>query len=110
MTIEELVLARSIDRVQRSPGHAAKLLSEAERHVQAAAFLADIDPVGAYQLAYDASRKAATALLADRGLRPTARDGHVTVVKGRRSPRVGWVRAVGPDATGAEQARVPDRR
>lgn len=80
MTIDDLIQARSIDRVQRSPGHASKLLAEAERHVKAAALLVEIDPVGAYQLAYDAARKAAMALLADRGLRPTARGGHVAVV------------------------------
>ncbi|MGF1667842.1 MAG: hypothetical protein ACFCVC_16405 [Acidimicrobiia bacterium] len=41
----------------------------------------ELDPVGAYQLAYDASREAAMALLAARGLRPTARGGHVAVVQ-----------------------------
>ena len=37
------------------------------------------DRTGAYQLAYDALRKAATALLAVQGLRATSRGGHVAV-------------------------------
>ena len=81
MTIDEMVESRTLDRVQPSPRHAARLLAEAQRHVVAAATLVELDAIGAYQLAYDASRKAAMAVLADRGLRPTARGGHLALVR-----------------------------
>lgn len=39
-----------------------------------------IDATGAYQLLYDAARKALNAVLAVQGLRATSRGGHVAVV------------------------------
>lgn len=57
------------------------LLEMAGRHVEAAAACVSIDAVGAYAMAYDAARKAATAVLAHQGRRPTTRGGHVAVVE-----------------------------
>jgi hypothetical protein len=49
------------------------------RHLISAEQLADDDPAGAFQMAYDASRKACSALLAAQGLRATSRGGHIAV-------------------------------
>src|SRR5439155_23310546 len=38
-----------------------------------------VDPVGAYQLLYDAARKALSAVLENQGLRATSRGGHIAV-------------------------------
>ncbi|MFE9421519.1 hypothetical protein ACFYNO_01000 [Kitasatospora sp. NPDC006697] len=40
-----------------------------------------IDAVGAYQLLYDAARKALVAVLENQGLRPTSRGGHIAVLE-----------------------------
>jgi hypothetical protein len=54
-------------------------LDEAERHVTSAEQIAATDPNGAFQLAYDAARKAATAHMLARGLRVTNQPGaHAT--------------------------------
>ncbi|WP_395295028.1 HEPN domain-containing protein [Kitasatospora hibisci] len=54
----------------------------------------DIDPVGAYSLAYDAARKALAAVLVNQGLRATSRGGHVAVyetVKAQLDPPLGSI-------------------
>jgi hypothetical protein len=54
-------------------------LDEAERHLASAEQIAAKDPNGAFQLAYDAARKAATGHMLARGLRVTNRPGaHAT--------------------------------
>lgn len=59
---------------------ATRMLEDAERHLATAATAESTgDLVGAYQLAYDALRKAAVSLLVAQGLRPTSRGGHVAV-------------------------------
>ena len=45
----------------------------------------DDDPTGGYALAYDAARKALTAILENQGLRPTTRGGHLAVVEAVRA-------------------------
>lgn len=71
------------DELQAIPGGeeaAMALLEMAERHVETASTCAEFDAVGAYAMAYDAARKAASAVLAHQGLRPTTRGGHIAVV------------------------------
>jgi hypothetical protein len=54
-------------------------LDEAERHLASAEQIATTDPNGAFQLAYDAARKAATAHMLAHGLRVTNQPGaHAT--------------------------------
>lgn len=52
------------------------------------------DPVGAYQLLYDAARKALCAVLENQGLRATSRGGHIAVfdaVSAQLDPPLGQV-------------------
>lgn len=78
--IEAMIERGELQEVPRGAEAALALLDMAERHVEAAATCAEIDAVGAYAMAYDAARKAACAVLAHQGLRPSTRGGHVAVV------------------------------
>ncbi len=54
-------------------------MEDADKHLASARLIGGADRTGAYQLAYDAARKACAALLAVQGLRATTRGGHVAV-------------------------------
>ena len=63
-TVTQLIGDRHLQRVAADSETAASLLASAKRHVDSARLTVDGDPEAAYSLAYDAARKAATALLA----------------------------------------------
>lgn len=78
-TIRQLLDDGKLELVGVNPPFADRLVTEAETHlVSADRILAD-DPPGAFQLAYDAARKACEGLLAVQGLRSTRDGGHVAV-------------------------------
>jgi len=68
-TLEELLGAGLVELVERDPEIAATRLEEARRHLRSAETIAEEDPNGAYQLAYDGARKAVTAHMAGAGVR-----------------------------------------
>jgi hypothetical protein len=80
-TVIQLIEDRHLQRVAADSETAASLLASAKRHVDSARLTVDGDPEATYSLAYDAARKAATALLAHQGLRPTTVGGHLAVVE-----------------------------
>lgn len=69
-----------IERVPPGRQHAEHLLDQARRHLASAKGIATSDPTGAYQLLYDAARKALGAVLENQGLRATSRGGHIAVL------------------------------
>jgi hypothetical protein len=74
------MLARGeLERVPASRDHADLLLGQAHQHLSSAEAIADSDASGAYQLLYDATRKAMAAVLENQGLRATSRGGHIAV-------------------------------
>jgi hypothetical protein len=77
--IEQLLADRELEIVTASKTHAGRLVDEAERHLASAKLITQEDPTGAYQLAYDAARKACSALLAVQGLRATTKGGHIAI-------------------------------
>lgn len=77
--VERLIAQGDIERVPASAELAERLLSEAHAHRTSAIAIAGNDPAGGYLLAYDAARKASTALLAAQGLRATSTGGHIAV-------------------------------
>jgi len=77
--VRRLVAARELEQVRPDADLVELLMDDAERHLISAEQLAEDDPAGAFQLAYDASRKACSALLAAQGLRATSRGGHIAV-------------------------------
>ncbi len=93
--IAELLSNGSLDRVPPDPGVARRLVDDARRHLLSArAVRGTGDLNGAYQLTYDALRKAATSLLTAQGLRATARGGHVAVQEAVKAQFRGRVRAL----------------
>ena len=93
-TIDDMLRAGQLERVSASRDHADKLLAQARAHLALAATAeaADLDPVGAYQLVYDAARKALSAILENQGLRATSRGGHIAVldaVRAQLDPPIG---------------------
>jgi hypothetical protein len=64
-----------IESVSPDPVAATQWLSDAERHIQAAGAIAELDPSGAYVLAYDAARKSVAAALLIAGFRVLSRPG-----------------------------------
>ncbi|HMG31495.1 MAG TPA: hypothetical protein VK585_15390 [Jiangellaceae bacterium] len=77
--ILQLIASGEVEQVQPDRDLADLLMDDAQRHLLSAEQLADDDPAGAFQMAYDASRKACSALLAVQGLRATSRGGHIAV-------------------------------
>jgi hypothetical protein len=72
---------RELERVLPSAEHAAEFITQARRHAASAERIAEDDPAGAFQLLYDAARKALVAILENQGLRPTSRGGHIAVLE-----------------------------
>lgn len=83
MSLESLERDGSLERVSVDLEAAARLLRDAQTHIVSAEKLAADDPSGAYQLAYDAARKAAAAHMAGRGfrVRPRQLGAHVIVAR-----------------------------
>ena len=64
------------------------------RHLDSARVISEADPVGAFQLLYDAARKALSAVLENQGLRATSRGGRLAVrdaVSAQLDPPLGSV-------------------
>src|SRR6185437_14081778 len=78
-TLDGMIERGELERVPASREHADLLLSQARQHLTSAKAIAGSDPAGAYQLLYDAARKALAAVLENQGLRATSRGGHIAV-------------------------------
>lgn len=74
--VQNLIDEGEIEQVEPSTDHAELLMRQALAHLASAPTVLPNDPVGAYALAYDAARKALSAVLAQQGLRATTRNGH----------------------------------
>jgi hypothetical protein len=78
-TIDAYIARGAIEHVPASREAAEAELVRARTHLASARRLLDLDPEGAYTLAYDGARRALAAVLQNQGLRVTSRGGHVTV-------------------------------
>src|SRR6266487_5858534 len=83
--IERMLADGELQRVPASREQADRLLIQAKTHVTSAVLVCGDDPAGGYALAYDAARKALTAILENQGLRPTTRGGHLAVLEAIRA-------------------------
>jgi uncharacterized protein (UPF0332 family) len=108
--IERLLDARLLERIPADADTVAALIASARRHVASATATAAEDPEGALALAYDAARKAATALLAHQGLRPTSAGGHIVVVEAMNAqfPGVAGLKSIDRIRRRRNQAEYPD--
>jgi uncharacterized protein (UPF0332 family) len=109
-TINALVERGHLQQVTADTDTAETLVATSERHVQSAASLVDSDPEAAFSLAYDAARKATTALLAHQGLRPTTAGGHIAVVDAINAqfPGVAGLKSLDRLRRRRNQAEYPD--
>jgi hypothetical protein len=92
--LDGMIARGELERVPASRDHADLLLSQARRHLASAGAIADTDPAGAYQLLYDAARKALAGVLENQGVRATSRGGHIAVrdaVSAQLDPPLGGV-------------------
>jgi hypothetical protein len=109
--INALLERGHLQQVTADSDTAEALVTTSERHVQSAATLADSGPEAAFSLAYDAARKAATALLrASRRLRPATEGGHLAVVDAinARFPGVAGLKSLDRLRRRRNQAEYPD--
>jgi hypothetical protein len=83
--IDRMLAEGELQRVPASREQANRLLIQAKSHVTSAVLVCGDDPAGGYALAYDAARKALTAILENQGLRPTTRGGHLAVFEAIRA-------------------------
>src|SRR6266540_6410474 len=93
-TLDSMINRGELERVPASREQADLLLAQAHQHVSSARAIAESDPVGAYQLLYDAARKALCAVLENQGLRATSKGGHVAVlgaITAQLDPPIGQV-------------------
>lgn len=92
--IEGMLQRGELERVSANREHADLLLAQAHRHLGSAELIAESDAAGAYQLLYDAARKALAAVLENQGLRATSRGGHIAfldAVSAQLDPPLGAV-------------------
>ncbi|MFQ5524377.1 MAG: HEPN domain-containing protein [Acidimicrobiia bacterium] len=76
MTVLQDLLAQGlVEAVEVDLAVAEQWLADASRHLGAARRIADLDPSGAYVLAYDAARKSVAAALLKTGHRVKSRPG-----------------------------------
>lgn len=82
-SVGQLLREGLIEQVARDIDGAASELDQARRHLEAARLIVDVDPNGAYQLAYDGARKATVAHMRAEGLRvpPNAPGSHATTAR-----------------------------
>jgi hypothetical protein len=71
-TVAELLSEGRLERLTADPNEARDLIRHAHAHLESAAKIVDGDPAGAYQLAYDAARKAVAADMIANGYRAKA--------------------------------------
>jgi hypothetical protein len=79
-SIDGMLARGELDRVPASRPQADLLLAQAHQHLKSAQAIVTLDATGAYQLLYDAARKALNAVLENQGLRTTSRGGHIAVL------------------------------
>ena len=90
--IDRMLDIKELERVPASREHADRLITQARRHLESAEKICDSDPEGAYDTLYDAGRKALWAVLANQGLRPSHRGGHLAAyhaVRAQLDPPMG---------------------
>jgi hypothetical protein len=92
-SIDALVAEGRLQRVHPNRELADLMVAQALVHLQSARTVAVVDPVGSFQLTYDAARKALAAILVNQGLRPTGGGGGhavlLTAVRAQLHPPLG---------------------
>jgi hypothetical protein len=80
-TIVLLINRGHLEQISGQAANGDYLIGQARQRIASANSILQIDRVGAYNLAYDGTRQAATALLIQQGLRPRMEGGHVAIAE-----------------------------
>ncbi|MFL5910409.1 MAG: hypothetical protein ACJ768_07585 [Gaiellaceae bacterium] len=75
MSVGDMVVAGELEIVDADAEGAQAMLGDARQHAESARIIAGSDPNGAYQLAYDAARKAVTSSMRSSGFRVRKGEG-----------------------------------
>lgn len=79
--IDQMLTRGQITRVSPNRDQSDRLLAQAKAHLSSAQILRDTDTAGAFVLAYDAARKALTAVLLNQGLKPRGEGAHAVLAE-----------------------------
>lgn len=93
--VQELIDRGDLQKLVGEAANGTRLLRKASRTLQTSGLALESDPDSAFVLAYDATRQALTALLAQQGLRPTSVGGHFAVEQSARAQFGAGFRAFG---------------
>lgn len=106
--VDSLIQTKRLARVPANRELASEYILQAKAHLTTSASADGKDPVGEFQLAYDAARKALASILINQGLRPTSLGGHIAVydaVRAQLDPPLGdafrpfsWMRPLRNDS------------
>lgn len=80
-TVDGLIATGRLTNVAANRELAEAYLVQAKQHVTSADAIATADPPGAFQLVYDAARKALAAILVNQGLRPRGHGAHTVLLE-----------------------------
>lgn len=106
---EALIAAGELQKLTGDAADGARLLAKASVTLETARTAAERDPDSAFVLAYDAARSAATALLAQQGLRPTTKGGHYVVERAVRAQFGAGFRQFGALRRRRNELEYPER-
>ena len=104
--IEAFLADGELQHVGGASANGEPRLEQAWDRLRVAQTAVDLDPGSAFTLAYDATRLACTGLLAQQGLRPTQRGGHVVVERSMRAQFGPGVPRLRASATPPQRDRV----
>jgi HEPN domain-containing protein len=79
--VDRLIDRGQVTRVQADRALADQYLDTAGRRMDAVEAIREIDPAGAFVLAYDAARLALAAVLVNQGLRPRGEGAHAVLLE-----------------------------
>lgn len=79
--IAALLERRHLEQVSGDAANGSYLLQQARQRLAGAHAARSADHIGGFELAYDATRQAVTALLVQQGLRPTTAGGHIAIAE-----------------------------
>lgn len=80
-TIAELLDRGHLEQITGQAANGHYLMGQARQRVTTATSILQADRISAYNLAYDGTRQAATALLIQQGLRPRQEGGHIAITE-----------------------------
>lgn len=108
-SVEALIASGELQKLTGDAANGERLLVKAATTLATARSAIESDPDSAFVLAYDAARRALTALLAHQGLRPTTKGGHYAVEQAAREQFGPGVRQFGALQRRRNELEYPER-